>query len=79
MEVKEQEETPVVFKIKFFGESIQQNPISISKSIISGDLSIVPIIALDCSLGNLTFGRSSNLHETDLKKRNDYLSIMKMI
>jgi len=31
-------------------------------SIVSGDLRVVPIIAIDFSLGNLTFSRQNCLH-----------------
>jgi hypothetical protein len=44
--------------------------------VVSGDLRIVPIIAIDFSMGNLTFGRDLNLHNADLKKQNDYRDLV---
>lgn len=54
-------------------------PLSVLSTIVTGDLRVVPIIALDFSLNNLT-GRHGTLHQTDLAhKRNDYLDLIKVI
>lgn len=49
-------------------ENSFKRPFSVVQSIVSGDLRIVPLIAIDFSLGNLTHGRDINLHKTDTKK-----------
>ena len=39
----------------------------------------MPIIALDFSQGNLTFGRDLNLHKADKKENNDYRALLQML
>ena len=39
----------------------------------------MPIIAIDFSMGNITFDVSMNLHSTNPKKPNDYRDLIKMI
>jgi hypothetical protein len=51
---------------------------SLLKTISEGDLCVVPIIALDFSLNNMS-GRYGNMHIKDPTKRNDYLDTVKMI
>lgn len=40
---------------------------------------ILPILAVDFSMANLNIGLQGNIHQPNLKKRNDYLDIIKMI
>lgn len=40
---------------------------------------MVPLIAIDFSMGNITFDRNMNLHSTQAKKPNDYRDLIKMI
>jgi hypothetical protein len=56
-----------------------KRPCSVTNKIVSGDLRIVPIIAIDFSMGNLTFGRDVNLHQIDLSKPNEYRDLIMMI
>jgi len=39
----------------------------------------VPIVAIDFSLGNLTFGEDSCLHSTNPNKPNDYRDLLHMV
>ena len=39
----------------------------------------MPIIALDFSQGNLTFGRDLNLHKANKKEPNDYRALLQML
>jgi len=48
-------------------------------SVMNGDLRVVPIVAIDFSLGNLTFSRQNCLHTAFEDKQNDYRDIFKMI
>ncbi len=52
---------------------------SVIESIVTEDLRVVPIIAIDFSMGNLTFGRDVNLHQPNTNKQNDYRDLMQMI
>lgn len=47
--------------------------------IKTGDLRVVPIIAIDFSMGNLTFGEDLSLHNTDPRVPNDYRDLLAMI
>ena len=47
--------------------------------IKTGDLRVVPIIAIDFSMGNLTFGEDLSLHNTDPRVANDYRDLLAMI
>jgi len=51
---------------------------SLLKTISDGDLRVVPILALDFSLNNMS-GRYGNMHIKDTTKRNDYLDLIKLI
>ena len=61
------------------GQAILKRPISVVSCIHSGDLRVVPIIAIDFSMGNLTFDDNMNLHSTNPQRQNDYRDIIKMI
>jgi len=51
---------------------------SLLKTISEGDLRVVPILALDFSLNNMS-GRYGNMHIRDPTKRNDYVDLVKLI
>lgn len=59
-------------EVTFLGQTTLQRPFSVVQTVVSGDIRIVPIIAIDFSMGNLTFDRDINLHTADLKKNNSY-------
>lgn len=66
-------------EITFTGVSSLKRPCSVTNKVVLGDLRIVPIIAIDFSMGNLTFGRDINLHQIDLSKPNEYRDLILMI
>jgi len=66
-------------KITFFGQCLLKRPVSIVSCIKTGDLRVVPIIAVDFSMGNLTFGEDLSLHNTDPRVPNDYRDLLEMI
>ena len=66
-------------KVVFFGQPQLVRPVSVVSCIQSNDLRVIPIIALDFSLGNLTFEEDLSLHNADPKVPNDYRDIVKMI
>jgi hypothetical protein len=39
----------------------------------------VPLIAIDFSMGNITFDKHMNMHSTQTKKPNDYRDLIKML
>jgi hypothetical protein len=45
----------------------------------SGDLRVVPMIAIDFSLGNLTFEDNTCMHSTNPNKPNDYRDLLQML
>lgn len=49
------------------------------QNILLGDLCVVPIIAVDFSMGNLTFDEDLSMHNADPKVVNDYRDCLKMI
>lgn len=64
----------------FFGASLQRRPpSSVFASIKSGDLRVVPLVAMDFSMGNVHIGNFEFLHHDGSKQPNDYLEITAMI
>jgi hypothetical protein len=61
------------------GQAILKRPISVVSCIHTGDLRVVPIIAIDFSMGNLTFDDNMNLHSTNPQRQNDYRDLIKLI
>ena len=49
-------------KLVISGQTLLKKPASVVQNIQSGDLRVVPIIAIDFSMGNLTFGEDLTLH-----------------
>lgn len=56
-----------------------KRPLSTIGLIQSGDLRVVPMIAVDFSLGNLTFEENTCLHSTNPNKPNDYRDLLQML
>lgn len=55
---------------------MMKRPLSTIGLIQSGDLRVVPMIAVDFSLGNLTFEENTCLHSTNPNKPNDYRDLL---
>lgn len=66
-------------RVIFSGQCLLKRPVSVVQCIKTGDLRVVPIIAIDFSMGNLTFGEDLSLHNTDPKVPNDYRDLLGMI
>jgi hypothetical protein len=56
-----------------------KRPISTVGLIQSGDLRVVPIIAIDFSLANLTFDDNYSIHSVKPDKPNDYRDLLQML
>lgn len=69
---------PKAHSVYFFGQTTLKRPISLVNNIQTGDLRIVPIIAVDFSMGNLTFDEELNLHSLDTPS-NDYRELIHLI
>lgn len=68
-----------VCEVTFVGQALLKRPISVVSCIQSGDLRVVPIMAIDFSMGNLTFSDDINLHSTNPDRPNDYRDLVKLI
>lgn len=66
-------------KVVFYGQAALKRPLSVVSCIQSGDLRVVPIIAIDFSMGNLTFCEDLSLHNPDPRQQNDYRDLMQLI
>lgn len=62
-----------------FGPLKAQSFSNLSHFITQGKIQVVPLIAIDFSLANLTFETDTCLHSTRTDKPNDYRDIIKMI
>ena len=56
-----------------------ERPLSTVGLIQSGDLRVVPLIAIDFSMGNLTFDENTCLHHTNPSLPNDYRDLLNML
>ena len=65
----------------FYGDQDAKiaRPLSVVNLFYRGDIRVVPIMALDFSMGNITHDEGRNLHSTNPKKPNDYRDLMRMI
>ncbi len=63
-------------KLVISGQTLLKKPVSVVSNIHSGDLRVVPIIAVDFSMGNLTFGEDLTLHHSDPNVQNDYRDLL---
>jgi len=77
------QELVIETKNKKFGRVLVKNktvePILTLGSILYSDLKIVPIIAVDCSLGNLTFDTLKCMHHFDKNRPNYYIEALSAI
>ena len=56
-----------------------ERPLSTVGPIQSGDLRVVPLLAVDFSMGNLTFDASTCLHHSNPNLPNDYKDLLGML
>ena len=54
-------------QIVFESQTVPKRPPSCVGQIVSEDLKLIPIIAVDFSMGNLTFKKDVNLHNKNLQ------------
>lgn len=73
------QQKPFDKRISICAPASLKRPISMVKLIQSGDLRVIPLIAVDFSLGNLTFTDNTCLHSTNFKKQNDYRDLIQLI
>ena len=68
----DKEEKEFLMSVPF---KMQRNT-SLLKQLSSGDLRVVPMIAIDFSLINLNFQDNKNMHHIDSKQNNDYRDLL---
>ncbi len=77
------QELPIKTKNKKFGKLVVTNrnvePILTLGSILFSNVKLVPIIAVDCSLGNLTFDSLKCMHHFDKIRPNMYIEALNAI
>eukprot|EP00347_Sterkiella_histriomuscorum_P011703 403371431 len=73
------QEMQAIAKGMLLGPMISESYSSLIDTLNQGQLQVVPIIAVDFSLANLTFLDDQCLHSTKSDKPNDYKDILKMI